>query len=268
MTLGPRLAPGHRSRATPFRYIVDAVRAGLPPAYPRTSRGRGVCVAVGLAAACLYIASRAFVRETRNPIREGPERAGLADAALAEDLLDVAHVIIARAARDGRLGTRLAALDGLRLLAARRGGWLAAGFPLRPRRGLLRLAALAGLSLLGQRQPAGEDRTAGRPGSPRSRRRRSWGRTPMFPAKITTALTSRADQPDRAGQVGGQRNQRPRNGAEPAAPAVLAPDAVAPDQSERRYRDADRAADAAPDTHVASPRGGPLLRATQGVPLL
>jgi len=62
MTLGPGWLQGI-SRATPFRYIIDAMRQAFHGVYATTVMAEGVCVAVGLAAACVFIASRAFIRE-------------------------------------------------------------------------------------------------------------------------------------------------------------------------------------------------------------
>lgn len=62
LTLGPGWLQGI-ARATPFRYIIDAMRQAFQGVYATTIMVEGVCVAVGLAAACLWVASRAFVRE-------------------------------------------------------------------------------------------------------------------------------------------------------------------------------------------------------------
>jgi ABC-2 type transport system permease protein len=62
MTLGPGWLQDI-SRATPFRYIIDAMRQAFHGVYASTVVLEGVCVAVGLAAVCLWVASRAFVRE-------------------------------------------------------------------------------------------------------------------------------------------------------------------------------------------------------------
>jgi ABC-2 type transport system permease protein len=62
MTLGPGWLQGI-SRATPFRYIIDAMRQAFQGSYATTVMLEGVCVAIGLAAVCVWIASRAFVRE-------------------------------------------------------------------------------------------------------------------------------------------------------------------------------------------------------------
>jgi len=62
MTLGPGWLQGI-ARATPFRYIIDAMRSAFAGHYLTTIMLEGVLVAVGLAVACLWIAGRAFVRE-------------------------------------------------------------------------------------------------------------------------------------------------------------------------------------------------------------
>jgi ABC-2 type transport system permease protein len=49
-------------RATPFRYITDAMRDGYAGHY-RSAVMEGVAVSIGLAAACLWLAGRVFVRE-------------------------------------------------------------------------------------------------------------------------------------------------------------------------------------------------------------
>jgi len=62
LTLGPGWLQGI-ARVTPFRYIIDAMREAFQGVYATTIMLEGVCVAVGLAAVCLFVASRAFVRE-------------------------------------------------------------------------------------------------------------------------------------------------------------------------------------------------------------
>ncbi len=62
MTLGPGWLQGI-ARATPFRYIIDAMRGAFGGHYASTIMLEGVLVSVGLAALCLWIASRVFVRE-------------------------------------------------------------------------------------------------------------------------------------------------------------------------------------------------------------
>jgi ABC-2 type transport system permease protein len=62
MTLGPGWLQGI-ARATPFRYIIDAMRGAFAGHYATGIMLEGVLVAIGLAAACLWIAGRAFIRE-------------------------------------------------------------------------------------------------------------------------------------------------------------------------------------------------------------
>jgi ABC-2 type transport system permease protein len=62
MTLGPGWLQGI-ARATPFRYIIDAMRAAFQGRYGGTIMVEGIAVAVGMAAVCVWVASRAFVRE-------------------------------------------------------------------------------------------------------------------------------------------------------------------------------------------------------------
>src|SRR5215813_13857418 len=62
MTLGPGWLQGI-ARATPFRYITDAMREAYAGHYANTIMVEGIAVAIGLAALCLWIASRVFVRE-------------------------------------------------------------------------------------------------------------------------------------------------------------------------------------------------------------
>jgi ABC-2 type transport system permease protein len=62
LTLGPGWLQGI-ARATPFRYIINAMREAFQGVYATTIMLEGTCVAVGLAAICLWAASRAFVRE-------------------------------------------------------------------------------------------------------------------------------------------------------------------------------------------------------------
>src|SRR5262249_13818670 len=66
MTLGPGWLQGI-ARATPFRYIIDAMRGAFAGHYLSTTMLEGVLVAVGLAIACLWIAGRAFVRQNACP---------------------------------------------------------------------------------------------------------------------------------------------------------------------------------------------------------
>jgi ABC-2 type transport system permease protein len=62
LTLGPGWLQGI-ARVTPFRYIIDAMRQAFQGSYGGAVMLEGACVAVGLAAVCLWAASRAFVRE-------------------------------------------------------------------------------------------------------------------------------------------------------------------------------------------------------------
>jgi ABC-2 type transport system permease protein len=62
LTLGPAWLQDV-ARATPFRYIINAMREAFQGVYANAIMVEGICVAVGLAAICLWIASRAFVRE-------------------------------------------------------------------------------------------------------------------------------------------------------------------------------------------------------------
>jgi ABC-2 type transport system permease protein len=62
LTLGPGWLQGI-GRATPFRYIINAMRDAFAGQYLNTVMAEGVAVAVGLAVACLWLAGRVFVRE-------------------------------------------------------------------------------------------------------------------------------------------------------------------------------------------------------------
>jgi len=62
MTLGPGWLQGI-ARISPFRYIIDAMRSAFAGQYATTVMLEGVLVAVGLAAVCLWLGSRVFVRE-------------------------------------------------------------------------------------------------------------------------------------------------------------------------------------------------------------
>jgi ABC-2 type transport system permease protein len=62
MTLGPGWLQGI-ARATPFRYIIDAMREAYAGRYANPIMIEGILVSVGFAALCLWIASRVFVRE-------------------------------------------------------------------------------------------------------------------------------------------------------------------------------------------------------------
>jgi ABC-2 type transport system permease protein len=62
MTLGPywlRIA----AKCTPFGYIINAMRGAFAGHYFNSIMVEGICVAIGLAALCLWLASRAFVKE-------------------------------------------------------------------------------------------------------------------------------------------------------------------------------------------------------------
>jgi ABC-2 type transport system permease protein len=62
MTLGPhwlRIA----AKCTPFGYIINAMRGAFAGHFFTTIMVEGICVAVGLAAVCLWLASRAFMKE-------------------------------------------------------------------------------------------------------------------------------------------------------------------------------------------------------------
>jgi len=62
MTLGPGWLQGV-ARISPFRYIIDAMREAYAGQYWNTIMLEGVAVAVGLAIVCLFLGSRAFLRE-------------------------------------------------------------------------------------------------------------------------------------------------------------------------------------------------------------
>ncbi len=62
MTLGPAWLRG-AAKATPFGYIIDAMRGAFAGHYLTTVMLEGICVAVGMAALCLWLPGRAFVRE-------------------------------------------------------------------------------------------------------------------------------------------------------------------------------------------------------------
>jgi ABC-2 type transport system permease protein len=62
MTMGPGWLQGI-ARATPFRYIIDAMRAAYSGHYASTIMLEGVLVSIGLAALCLWVAARVFIRE-------------------------------------------------------------------------------------------------------------------------------------------------------------------------------------------------------------
>ncbi|HMD95163.1 MAG TPA: ABC transporter permease [Trebonia sp.] len=62
LTLGPGWLQG-LARISPFRYIIDAMRSAFRGQYATTVMLEGVLVAVGLAAVCLWLGSRVFLRE-------------------------------------------------------------------------------------------------------------------------------------------------------------------------------------------------------------
>ncbi|HEX4833869.1 MAG TPA: ABC transporter permease [Trebonia sp.] len=62
MTLGPGWLQGV-ARVSPFRYIIDAMRSAFAGQYWNSIMIEGICVAAGLAIACLYLGSRVFLRE-------------------------------------------------------------------------------------------------------------------------------------------------------------------------------------------------------------
>jgi ABC-2 type transport system permease protein len=62
MSLGPGWLQGI-ARASPFRYIIDAMREAYAGHYWNSVMAEGVAVAIGLAIACLYLGSRVFLRE-------------------------------------------------------------------------------------------------------------------------------------------------------------------------------------------------------------
>jgi ABC-2 type transport system permease protein len=66
MTLGPGWLQGV-ARISPFRYIIDAMRSAFAGEYWNTIMLEGVAVGVGLAAVCLYLGSRVFLRENALP---------------------------------------------------------------------------------------------------------------------------------------------------------------------------------------------------------
>jgi ABC-2 type transport system permease protein len=62
MTIGPGWLQGI-ARISPFRYIIDAMRAAYAGQYWNSVMFEGVCVAVGMAAVLLWLGSRVFVAE-------------------------------------------------------------------------------------------------------------------------------------------------------------------------------------------------------------
>jgi ABC-2 type transport system permease protein len=63
LTLGPGWLQGI-ALISPFRYIINAMRSAFAGQYVNTIMLEGVLVAIGLAAACLYLGSRVFLRES------------------------------------------------------------------------------------------------------------------------------------------------------------------------------------------------------------
>jgi len=62
LTLGPGWLQGI-GRISPFRYIIDAMRQFYLGQYWNNLVLEGVCVALGIAAVCMWLGSRVFVRE-------------------------------------------------------------------------------------------------------------------------------------------------------------------------------------------------------------
>ena len=62
MTLGPGWLQAI-ARISPFRYIIDAMREAYAGQYFNTIMVEGIAVAVGMAAVCLWLGSRVFLRE-------------------------------------------------------------------------------------------------------------------------------------------------------------------------------------------------------------
>jgi len=62
MTLGPGWLQGI-ARISPFRYIIDSMREAFTGQYGNTIMLEGVLVAVGVAVVCMWLGSRAFLRE-------------------------------------------------------------------------------------------------------------------------------------------------------------------------------------------------------------
>jgi ABC-2 type transport system permease protein len=62
MTLGPGWLQAV-ARISPFRYIIDAMREAYAGLYFNTIMVEGIAVAVGMAALCLWLGSRVFLRE-------------------------------------------------------------------------------------------------------------------------------------------------------------------------------------------------------------
>jgi ABC-2 type transport system permease protein len=62
LTLGPGWLQGI-ARVSPFRYIIDAMREAYQGHYYNTIVLEGILVSVGVAALCLWLGSRVFLRE-------------------------------------------------------------------------------------------------------------------------------------------------------------------------------------------------------------
>jgi ABC-2 type transport system permease protein len=62
MTLGPHWLRAV-AKATPFGYIINAMRGGFAGHYFNTVMVEGIAVSIGMAIICVWLASRAFVKE-------------------------------------------------------------------------------------------------------------------------------------------------------------------------------------------------------------
>ncbi len=62
MTLGPHWLRAV-AKVTPFGYIINAMRDAFAGHYLNAIMVEGICVSIGLAIACLWLASRAFIKE-------------------------------------------------------------------------------------------------------------------------------------------------------------------------------------------------------------
>jgi ABC-2 type transport system permease protein len=62
MTLGPGWLQAI-ARISPFRYVIDAMREAYQGQYFNTIVVEGIAVAIGMAAICLWLGSRVFLRE-------------------------------------------------------------------------------------------------------------------------------------------------------------------------------------------------------------
>jgi ABC-2 type transport system permease protein len=63
LVIGPGWLQGI-ARVSPFRYIINAMREAYAGHYGGSIMIEGIAVSVGLAALCLWLAGRAFVRES------------------------------------------------------------------------------------------------------------------------------------------------------------------------------------------------------------